>query len=291
MTKFILLFWLLGANAAWAEAPANSPQPDPSVMTVHEQEKQAAALRELFDSKIQSLREEIKQIKNALDFQDGRQIKRLDDMPAYIDSQLGTLERLTNEKFKAVDQQFQSSEITLAAALQAQKNAVDDRNKSYETATSKAEAATEKQIDGIQSLINSTQKATEEKIESVKQLLASGQRNNDDKINEVRNTISDLRTTSRVSETAIISHGNGVNDLWGYIVAGAGILIAFLAFILPKIGSPAPVPITPQYYQYSPHFPPPQPYSPPPYPPYAPPPYPPYAPPAPVAAHSSTGHA
>ncbi len=185
----------------------------------------------MFDLRARAIEELLKTQKDALDRTDNRFIKRLDDTQGIIDASLLHLQRLMEEKFKGVDQQFQGRDVALAAALLAQKTSVDEQNKANAASAAKQEGAITKQIDGIQAIIMGNQKGTDDKIDGAKALLANQAKTTDDKIAELRNSIVDLRTAT----TAITSRGAGQNDLWAYMVAGAGFLVAFLGFLLPRM--------------------------------------------------------
>jgi hypothetical protein len=105
------------------------PVPDPTILTTQAQEKASVALREILDARILSLENELSRQKTTLDNADARLIIRLDGMPDVIATQVTHLQRLMEEKFKGVDQQFQGRDVALAAALLAQKTSVDEQNK------------------------------------------------------------------------------------------------------------------------------------------------------------------
>ena len=219
------------AAAQMSSAPLETtPTPDPTRLTTAALREAIAGQRELFDAKVLALTEELKLQKMSLDATDARLILRLDGIPGLIDTAVVHLQKLMEEKFRGVDQQFQGRDVALAAALLAQKTSVDEQNKANAASSAKAEGATTKQIDGIQSIILANGKATDDKIEGVKALLASQARGVDDKIADLRNTVADIRTAL----SAYTARGAGQSDLWAYIVAAAGVLIAVLAFAFPR---------------------------------------------------------
>jgi hypothetical protein len=232
-----ILWALLASSMAYAQSQGGTITPgpegrtDPTLLTTQAQEKASIALRELFDTKFKAFQDEVDRQKATLDSADTRLIKRIDDIPAVIDAQLLHLQKLMEEKFKGVDQQFAGRDVALAAALLAQKTSVDEQNKANAASSSKQDAATTKQIDGIQSIILANTRATDDKIEGVKVLLSTFAKTNEDKITELRSAISDLRTIT----TAFTARGSGQTDLWAYMVAGTGLLLAFLGFLLPKL--------------------------------------------------------
>lgn len=248
----LLLIWptlsvAQGASLASDPNGGSKPIPDPTVLTTQAQERAIAALREIIDIRIKATEVEIALLKSNLDRTDIRLIKRLDDIPDERDRALSHLQRLMEEKFKGVDQQFQGRDVALAAALLAQKTSVDEQNKANAASSAKAEGATTKQIDGILSVISANSKANDDRNDGTKALLANQAKATDDKISDLRNSIVDLRTLI----AAQAARGAGQNDAWAYIVAGGGLLIAFLAFIIPRV-SPSPQPI--YRYGHEPHY-------------------------------------
>jgi DNA-binding transcriptional MerR regulator len=210
------------------------PNPDPTILGLASQERAISALRELIDARIKATEEEIQRIKAGADYTDQRLLKRVDEVPSLIDTALTHLQKLMEEKFRGVDQQFAGRDVALAAALLAQKTSVDEQNKANAASSAKAEGATTKQIDGIQSIIQANSKGTDDKIESVKVLLASQTKGVDDKIAGLSKSVDDIRATV----TAATARGEGQSQVWVYLVAGGSLLIAFAGIVLPRLHIP-----------------------------------------------------
>ena len=208
------------------------PLTDPTLLTTQALEKSIAALRELMDAKMRAIEKEAEFQKGTLDHTDARLIVRLDAIDSVIEKQVIHLQRLMEEKFKGVDQQFQGRDVALAAALLAQKTSVDEQNKANAASSAKAEGATTKQIDGIQSIIQASSRATDDKFDSMKALLASQSKTTDDKIADLRSTIADLRTSIRISDTAITTRTTTQSDVWAIFIGVVGMLIGIAGVIV-----------------------------------------------------------
>jgi hypothetical protein len=190
------------------------PIPDPTLLTTQAQERAISALRELLDARAKGLADENAWQTKEFDSSVARIVLRLDRIPEMIETRTIELQRLMEEKFKGVDQQFAGRDVALAAALLAQKTSVDEQNKANAASSAKAEGATTKQIDGIQSIIFANSKATDDKIDGVKSLLATQARSIDDKINDLRTSLADLRTAQGINNTALVSRSAGQSDAW-----------------------------------------------------------------------------
>lgn len=157
-----------------------------------------------------------------------------DKFPARIDEKITALQAVHSEKFAALidatDEKFRSIQtqfaerdvrteqaagavkIAVDAALQAQKEAAGEQNRSNTLAQTKSETATTKQIDQIGTLIQNNTKSFDDKINDVK-----------DRVNRIEGS------------------GEGGKAMWGY-VAGAIALAASLYFGLNHTTPAAPTP-------------------------------------------------
>lgn len=118
------------------------------------------------------------------------------------------LSDLHDEKFAGVQMQFRERDISVAATLQATREAVSKQEEAGDRAITKSEAATTKQIDQILLLIASNGKAADDKI-------------------------SDLKEKRAGSEGSSI----GRRDSWGWLVGAVG-LVAGLIGILAYVSKP-----------------------------------------------------
>src|ERR1700730_15387831 len=142
-----------------------------------------------------------------------------------------TLAQLHNEKFASIQKQFDvrdvraeqaaiATKIAVDAALQAQKEAAGAQNESNAAAITKSEAATVKQIDGLQALMKGSTDATNDKIGSLMSRLDRGE-------GGWRGS-SDTRTERRL-------------DL-GSTLGIAGVAVSILAAVMVVISHLAPAP-------------------------------------------------
>lgn len=147
-----------------------------------------------------------------------------DKFPAGIDEKITSLQAVhdqkfeavaagTNEKFVSIQTQFAERDvrteqaagavkIAVDAALQAQKEAAGEQNRSNTLAQTKSETATTKQIDQIGILIQNNTKSFDDKIGDVK-----------DRVNRIE------------------GGWGGASTAVGYVIAAIGILIGLSRFI------------------------------------------------------------
>jgi|SRR6476660_4730807 len=207
----------------------NIPIPDPSLLTTKQLQREVFGLRELLEVKLSSAADAVILIRSIIETRlDGmdKAIRLLQDtadkFPARIDEKITGLRSVhderfaafndaTTEKFKSIETQFAERDvrteqaagavkIAVDAALQAQKEAVGEQNKSSATAIAKSESATTKQIDQLSILIQSNTKAFDDKIGDVKDRL-----------------------------TRIEGTGQGGRAMWGYVAAGFGFVLTLLS--------------------------------------------------------------
>src|SRR6185437_10924011 len=114
------------------------PVPDPTELTTKNLQREIQSLRELVESRLQAIVETA-----------GVRQEQIDKIPAEIQERVERLRELVSEKFNGVDNKFASNEVALSAALLAAKEAVKEQNTSNNTAISKSEAATNKQIEQL----------------------------------------------------------------------------------------------------------------------------------------------
>ncbi len=137
--------------------------------------------------------------------------READAQKEYCRSQLEGAVQVMEFRFSAIamqlterDMRFQigrdDGKAAIESALAAQKQLVDEQNKSNSVAVAKAEAATTKQIDQIYLLITTMKAAV------------------DDQLNDAKGRV-----------TAIEAHGSGIKDGWGYLVGLIGVVVAFVA--------------------------------------------------------------
>lgn len=192
-----------------------TPKPDPTRVTTEAIAALRQQLLELFGAKFDDI------IKQA-----DRQQFELEKRDGDIKDAIAHLEKLMNEKFKGVDQQFAGRDTALAAALLAQKTSVDEQNKSNAASTTKSEVGFEKRIESIAQLISA-------------QLAAS-----DGKFSDLKDRITSIESRSEGSGSAI-----------NWVIAAVGfvsVLIGIGATVISMFNKPQPMPLPVVNYQEQP---------------------------------------
>jgi len=161
------------------------PVPDPTVLTTQALQREILTARELVEIKLMGLRDTI-----------GTRINGMESTLKVIEDRVNVLlDRATHEvkqlqalhetKFGAIQMQFEdrdkrtevlalADKTAIAAALQAQKEAVAAQNESNAVASAKAESNFSKQIDQLQSIVNTIAKGTDDKISDLKGRMDQG---------------------------------------------------------------------------------------------------------------------
>jgi hypothetical protein len=177
--------------------------PDPTTLTTQQIQREASALREAIEARLDGGDKAVVLLQTAFD-----------RFPVVVSTSVKQLQELHQEKFDSIQVQFRErdtrteqtskdSKVAVDAALQAAKEAVGEQNKSSALAIAKSEAATTKQIDQIGSIIATTTKSIDDKIDDMKERLL-----------------------------AIEGRKKGADSLWGLVVGGGGLLIAIVTVVL-----------------------------------------------------------
>jgi hypothetical protein len=202
------------------------PVPDPTLLTTQQLYREVAALRELFETRLNGYDKAIVVLQDIASSQPTpgivmAAVQALEKQTSFETRALKELhESQFGEKFSSIETQFRErdtraeqtakdNKTSIDAALQAAKEAVSEQNKSNTLAIDKSEAAFTKQIDQIGTLIATTVSAI------------------DGKINDMKERI-----------TTIESHGTGALDqrtenrnAFGYVVGGIGFVVALFSII------------------------------------------------------------
>lgn len=213
-------------------AGANLPVPDPTLLTTQQLLREMANLREVIftrldgnDRAIVLFNENLTRVPTDTD----KQVQHLRELheERIVSVETGASLQLKaaidkfTEMFASIQVQFRerdvrsesskiASDIALAAALQAAKEAVGEQNKSSTAAISKSEASTIKQIEQMGTLIQQVGKALDEKFSDVKDRLT---------LIEGRTAgLGEARASHQVSA--------------GFIVAVISTIIAFVAVVI-----------------------------------------------------------
>ena len=147
------------------EAKSYVPVPDPTILTTEALKREISASKELIEVRVNGIRDtqeaKIAGVMSNIALIEER-VNKLVDRATH---EVGRLQELHAEKFAAVQNQFEerdkrteqltmADKTAIAAALQAQKEAVNAQNIANATATTKAEIAFTKQIDSLADKIN-----------------------------------------------------------------------------------------------------------------------------------------
>ena len=149
-------------------------------------------------------------------------LRELSSLKATIDAGMDGLRAFTDERFRGISVQISERDATVQkdaqnvkaavdAAFAAQKEAVSEQNKSNALSILKSETGFEKRIDGIGILISAMQKGLDDKIDDLKTRL-----------------------------TAMESHGKGMGDSGGIVIAVVGILIGIGGLVVAFMMRAAP---------------------------------------------------
>ena len=161
---------------------SNIPVPDPTLLTTEQLRRELSSLRELVETRLHGM----DKAANLLN-------ENVTRFPTEIDKQVAHLKEFflekfgtVFEKFTSVQKQFEERDVrTVAAAtaattavnaaLQAQKEAAGAQNDSLSASIAKSEAATIKQIEGINILLAAQAAALGDKIVAVSARLDRGE--------------------------------------------------------------------------------------------------------------------
>lgn len=184
-------------------APDRVPAPTPTIKTDPSTLTTAALLREIENLK-QAFRIEVDAAQQIIETRLAGMDKAnvllqafADKTPALIKGEVDQLEMRHNEKFSSIQTQFTERDVRTEQTSKDSKVAIDAALQAQKEAAIKSEAAFTKQIDQMVLLISTMGKGLDEKIDDVKTRLQ-----------------------------AIEGIKRGSQEVWGYLVAVAGLAIA-----------------------------------------------------------------
>lgn len=147
--------------------PAGStPVPDPTKLTQEAVDRAVFQQAALFKVQLDAIIARMDHIQTTLD-------ARPEDVNKAVSSAILSLQELVQQKFTGVDQQFAGRDTALAAALLAQKTAVDEQNRANALSIAKSDAATVKQIDAIGLNVGTITSAINDKIDDLRTRVGS----------------------------------------------------------------------------------------------------------------------
>jgi len=174
------------------------PIPDPTTLTTQivnqsktDLRREAASLRELIEARLHALEgvvgavgSTIERMPNAAAHEALQQ--QITHLGVAIKEQIGNLQALHEERFAAIQQQFDERDVrgeqekkaskeALDAALLAQKESVSQQNDANTTAATKSETSFTKQIDQIGTLIATLEKSLTDRITELKERIDRGE--------------------------------------------------------------------------------------------------------------------
>jgi hypothetical protein len=161
-----------GSDSTSSDGTGFKPVPDPTVMTTAQLNSAINNLRELIGARI-----------DGIDKATELRLQMIHDAPGQIKDEIQHLKELILEKFEAVNTRFlerdtrteqaaQESRISLDAALAAAKEAVGEQNKSNTEKINVAGLVTQKQIDSLTTLMQTSVDSITDKIEDLKSVQA-----------------------------------------------------------------------------------------------------------------------
>jgi len=148
-----------------AAGESNLPVPDPTVLTTDQLRREISALREVIEARLDGeaqatlLRLDTingfpEMIKEQIGHLESLLMARIVAAIENTDLKITTVDRVSNERFAAIEGTFQGNALALAAALAAQKEAAAETNKANALAIGKSEAGTKEAQLALQQLTN-----------------------------------------------------------------------------------------------------------------------------------------
>lgn len=201
------------AAALERQQTGSVPVPDPTTLTKEATQRTETSLKEYIDIRIENINHLITRLQKEVDSRKEDIKIEIVHLNALLISEIKKLQEVSNEKFNRIDGQFverdnrtkqlaEAASTAIAAALQAQKEAVGEQNKSGALAIAKSESSTIENIRQLNVLFNTTNIATNEKIDML---------------------------TQRLDRTEGQAKGAGV--VVGWIVGGVGLVATLLAIV------------------------------------------------------------
>jgi len=193
------------------------PDPDPTLLTTQALFREIAQLRELFNTKIDTITHTVEaSLENATNARTGiREIlnQRIDALSALFESKLDLIER------QRVEQKSDTA-AAVQAALSAAKEAVKEQTNASERSIAKSEAATSKQLEAQQVTTASAAGELRRSIDDLKERIAEVDRNLRDAVGAVATTangMNERRTGAKDDRTAVYAAAGFIATLLGIV--------------------------------------------------------------------------
>jgi hypothetical protein len=146
------------------------PVPDPTVLTTQQLSVAIAAQRDLFETRIEAMDTAVKLLQ-----ENANRSPTIGEVYARFEERFIRIDQSFVERDKRTDQLTLASSTAIAAALQAQKEAAGESQKSSSAAIAKAETATSESIKQLQVLFQTSIAALSTQILDVKSRLDKGE--------------------------------------------------------------------------------------------------------------------
>ena len=140
------------------------PVPDPTTLTTEQLRREITALREILETRFAGLEKVLALAQAHLDTQHAAIITGVSSTERLIDAKLNAQREVANERFSAIEMQFQ-----------AQKEAAVAQNDSNAIAIGKSEAAFSKQLDQHGVLLQTMEQSVIDKITDIRSRLDRGE--------------------------------------------------------------------------------------------------------------------
>ena len=206
-----------------AAAGARRPNPDPTALTTQALFREVAQLRELFNTKIDTITQTVEaSLANSSNARNGvREIldQKIDAVTVLYEAKLDLIER------QRVEQKSDTA-AAVQAALSAAKEAVKEQTNASERSIAKSEAATSKQLEAQQVTTASAAGELRRSIDDLKERIAEVDRN-------LRDAVSAVATTANGANERRV----GAKDDRTALYATAGFIATLLAIVGFVIGN------------------------------------------------------
>jgi len=185
------------------------PVPDPTKLTQEAVDRLEKNLSQWIGANFDAIRKDILRLEEVVH-----------QRPAAMATELQHFRDVVNERFNSISMKFADNETALNAALTANRTLSEERSKSNQAATAKAETGFTNEITSLKATIAAVQKSQDEKIEGVKALIATTMQGATDKIDDVRNRVGAIENVKK-----------GATENWGVIMGGVSLIVALIAII------------------------------------------------------------
>jgi hypothetical protein len=180
------------------------PIPDPTHLTTQQLLRENNWLREVIEARLNGMDNGLKLLQANAD-----KSPTIAELDARVVEKFEGINVRFLERDERIKQSNMESKEAIAAALQAAKEAVGEQNKSRDQAITKQEAATTKQMDQINTLINTMDKSVDFRLGDVK-----------DRVTKIEG-----------NKQGAVETRHETGSVWGYIFGAAGLLVGVLSMI------------------------------------------------------------